>query len=556
MRALVAEQGLDFDVALTTVRAGSVFTTHTPVPAGIDRFPRELVARHVADIGALPADRVLDLGREADPGTFNMAAMGMRLAQRANGVSILHGEVSRGMFADLWPGFDVEEVPISSVTNGVHAPTWMSSAIAGLVEPIPALSPDDAQRAFAGFARVPDAALWATRRALRARLVEDIRLRLRASLRERGVGEGELGWVSSAFDPDVLTIGFARRVPSYKRLTLMLTDEARLTALLLHPERPIQLVIAGKAHPADDGGKELVQRIVRFADREEVRHRIAFLPDYDIAMARRLYAGCDVWLNNPLRPLEACGTSGMKAALNGCLNLSVRDGWWDEMFDGENGWAIPTADGVDDPARRDEIEGSALYELLEGSVAPRFYAPGPGGVPAGWVAMVRHTLETLGPRVLASRMMRDYVSGLYGPAALSARAMAADGYGGARELTAYRAKVTEAWPRVAVRHAESSHTGDAPELGSELSVRAVVDLGGLVPSEVCVQVVSGRVTSSDELTDVAARELQPSGRIDGYHRYEGSVRLEQPGPFGYTVRVLPVHPLMAAPAEFGLVALA
>jgi starch phosphorylase len=555
MRRLVGEQGLDSDAALAAVRSGTIFTTHTPVPAGIDRFPVELVRRHVDHIPGLPAERVLALGREPDPGVFNMADMGLRLAQRANGVSRLHGQVSREMFADLWPGFDITEVPISSVTNGVHAPTWMSPELSALVEPALEVTPDGIAGGFEAFARVPDAALWATRRTLRTRLVEEVRARLRASWLSRKAGEGELGWIAGAFDPDVLTIGFARRVPSYKRLTLMLRDPERLTALLLHPERPIQMVIAGKAHPADDGGKELVQQIVRFADREEVRHRIAFLPDYDIAMARGLYAGCDVWLNNPLRPLEACGTSGMKAALNGCLNLSVRDGWWDEMYDGENGWAIPTADGVEDPDRRDELEAAAIYGLLEQAVVPRFYTVNQvGGVPLGWVAMVRHTLESLGPRVLASRMMRDYVQGLYGPAAGSARAMAADGFAGARELAAFRAKVTAAWPRVAVRHAESAGTGDAPELGSALSVRAVVDLGGLEPGEVCVQVVFGRVTSSDEITGFAVRDLAPSGRLDGYYRFEGSVTLERPGPFGYTVRVLPAHPLMSSPAEFGLVA--
>ena len=222
----------------------------------------------------------------------------------------------------------------------------------------------------------------------------------------------------------MLTIGFARRVPSYKRLTLMLRDPERLERLLLDPERPVQLVIAGKAHPADDGGKELVQHIVRFADRHDVRHRIVFLPDYDIGMARYLYGGCDVWLNNPLRPLEACGTSGMKSALNGGLNLSIRDGWWDEMYDGENGWAIPTADGVTDPDRRDDLEAQAFYELVEKQVRARFYDRDGTGVPQRWIDMVRHTLQTTGPKVLASRMVRDYVDELYAPAAVSSRALA------------------------------------------------------------------------------------------------------------------------------------
>ena len=237
----------------------------------------------------------------------------------------------------------------------------------------------------------------------------------------RGAPEAELGWIASAFDPNVLTIGFARRVPTYKRLTLMLRDPDRLEQLLLNEDRPIQLIVAGKSHPADDGGKALIQQVVQFADRHEVRHRIAFLPDYDMSMARLLYWGCDVWLNNPLRPLEACGTSGMKSALNGGLNLSILDGWWDEWYDGENGWAIPSASGVADEERRDDLEAAALYDLLEKSVAPRFYERDEHGVPRRWIEMVRHTLQTLGPKVLASRMVRDYTEDYYLPAAESLR---------------------------------------------------------------------------------------------------------------------------------------
>src|SRR5258707_11626285 len=275
---------------------------------------------------------------------------------------------------------------------------------------------------------------------------------MRQSWLERGASDAELGWIGAAFDPEVLTVGFARRVPPYKRLTLMLRDPDRLEQLLLDEDRPIQLIVAGKSHPADDGGKALIQEIVRFADRPEVRHRIAFLPDYDMSMARFLYWGCDVWLNNPLRPLEACGTSGMKSALNGGLNLSIRDGWWDEWYDGENGWAIPTANGVEDPDRRDALEAAALYELIETSVTRRFYDRDQAGLPTRWIEMVRHTLSTLGPKVLASRMVRDYVKELYIPAAISARNVVADDYQGAAELAAWTARIREGWPQLAIEH--------------------------------------------------------------------------------------------------------
>ncbi len=555
IRELVNE-GLSFDEALSVVRSGTVFTTHTPVPAGIDRFPRDLIERHFGGDNAaagVPIERVLALGAEQDPQMFNMAHMGLRLAQRANGVSKLHGEVSRGMFNGLWPGFDSAEVPISSITNGVHAPTWVAREVMATAEK--EHGGDLSPQAFAVAAKLSDATVWKLRRQLRERLVVEVRRRLRVSWAQRGAAEAELDWIDNVFDPDVLTIGFARRVPSYKRLTLMLRNPDRLRRLLLDPERPIQMVIAGKSHPADDGGKELIQQMVQFADSHDVRHRMVFLPDYDIGMARYLYAGCDVWLNNPLRPLEACGTSGMKSALNGGLNLSIRDGWWDELFDGQNGWAIPTADGVTDPVRRDDIEAAGLYDLVENTVAPRFYEK---PLPRRWISMVKHTLTTLGPEVLASRMVRDYTEQLYAPAAQASRRMAGD-HAAARELTGWRERVLRAWPAVSVAHVESSgsdgSTDTAPEVGTDLSVRAIVELGNLTPDEVEVQACYGEVDETDALHQPTAIALTHVGPADDTgHRYEGVVPLARTGAFGYAVRILPRHPLLATPAELGLVA--
>lgn len=555
IRELLEDPGLSFDEAVAAVRAGMVFTTHTPVPAGIDRFPVELV-RHYFDDGSehallpgVPIDRVLELGAEKNPDMFNMAHMGLRLTQRANGVSRLHGGVSRKMFSNLWPGFGVEEIPIGSVTNGVHGPTWSARELGKLLGE----SEMDSGVGLRGVEPVSDSLLWELRCSLRQRLVDEVRRRLRQSWLQRGYSELELGWCDSVFDPDVLTIGFARRVPTYKRLTLMLRDPERLRAALLDPERPVQIVVAGKSHPADEGGKAMIQRIVRFADDPEVRHRIVFLPDYDMSLARYLYCGCDVWLNNPVRPLEACGTSGMKAALNGGLNLSVRDGWWDEMFDGYNGWAIPTADGVSDPNRRDDLEAAALYELLTQHVAPMFYARNSDGVPGQWMSMVRHTLATLGPRVQSSRMVREYVDHHYAPAAASVQAVAADGYRGAREIADYRARLDAAWSSVRVVGTEMIvDDGSPPLLGGEVTVRAQVHLAGLKQSDVDVEVVVGRVDDHDELHDFVTQSM----RCTAEGRYEAVVTLPHAGPAGYTVRVLPTHPLLSGPAELGKVVLA
>ncbi|MGH8962001.1 MAG: alpha-glucan family phosphorylase [Jatrophihabitantaceae bacterium] len=555
IRELVDGYRLSFDEALQAVRAGTVFTTHTPVPAGIDRFPRDLVAAHLSGLPGLPAERILALGAEEDPTIFNMAHMGLRLGQRANGVSRLHGEVSREMFADLWPGFDHAEVPITSITNGVHDPTWMAREILDVAEREVGSAAMADGNGWRAADLVGDGELWRVRNELRERLVGEVRRRVRNSALVRGMSEAELGWTASVFDPNVLTIGFARRVPSYKRLTLMLRDPDRLRALLLDPQRPVQIVIAGKSHPADDGGKQLIAQMVKFADAADVRHRIAFLPDYDIGMARYLYSGVDVWLNNPLRPLEACGTSGMKSALNGGLNLSIRDGWWDEWFDGENGWAIPTADGVADPDRRDDIEATALYDLIANSVAPRFYDRDSAGIPARWVQMVRHTLKTLGPKVLASRMVTDYVQRLYAPAAVSSRRMTAKDFAEARSLAQWRARVLDAWPGVSVLYVDSQLAGDA-ELGGSLNLRAEVALNGLCADDVDVQAVYGAADTDDVLSDVTAVALKQVESNDGTLWFEGQIPLGRTGSFGYTVRVLPSNDALAGPAELGVVAVA
>lgn len=549
------DDGLHFDEAVVAVRAGTVFTTHTPVPAGIDRFPVSLMRHYFGEGSArclLPGvstERVLALGAEDNPGRFNMAHMGLRLAQRVNGVSELHGGTSREMFRGLWPGFGAEEVPIGSVTNGVHGPTWSARELGKLLGE----SEMDSGAGLRGMEPVSDSLLWELRSSLRQRLVDEVRRRLRQAWLQRGASELELNWCDSVFDPDVLTIGFARRVPTYKRLTLMLRDTERLRQLLLDPEQPVQVVVAGKSHPDDEGGKAMIQKIVEFADDPEVRHRIAFLPDHDMSLARYLVSGCDVWLNTPVRPLEACGTSGMKAALNGALNLSIRDGWWDEMFDGSNGWAIPNADGVTDPSRRDDLEAETLYELISEHVAPMFYERNPDGVPRKWMSMVRHTLATLGTRVQSSRMVREYVDQHYGPAARSARSVVAENYRGAKEVAEYRARLHASWSRVRITGTEMvTEDGDPPLRGAKVTVRAWVELAGLDETDVNVEVVVGRVDDDDELHDYVTVSMTTAA----VGRFEAEVTLPHAGPAGYTARVLPQHSLLSGPAELGRVVLA
>lgn len=555
-------EGLSFAEALQVVRAGTVFTTHTPVPAGIDRFELEMITKYFSTdlLPGVGVEDVESLGLEnyegGDPTKFNMAVMGLRIAQRANGVSLLHGEVSRGMFGALWPGFDPDDVPITSVTNGVHAPTWTDPMLLDLAE-AKFGSTDTTAVDWSQSSAVSDAELWAVRGRMRAQLVQDARRRTSEAWQEQNPGVGDPAWFSELLDPDILTIGFARRVPTYKRLTLMLHDPDRLRALLLHPERPIQLVIAGKSHPADDEGKRLIQKLVEFASEPEVRKRIVFLPNYDIGMAKLLYPGTDVWLNNPLRPLEACGTSGMKAALNGSLNLSILDGWWAEFYDEENGWAIPSADSAGDGAERDKLEADSMYDLIEHQLAPRFYDRGADGVPSRWVQSIRHTLATLSPVLSADRMVKEYVERLYAPAAAAERAITADSYQPARDLAAWKARITEAWPRVHVTHVESGGVDSVPQVGDELHLRATLAIDGLNPSDVAAEVVYGRARDGDRLEDIHHQALELLERQEGQPVvFAGTVPLARAGSFGYNVRVVPSHPLLASPAELGLIAVA
>ncbi len=558
IRRLITEEDMTLADAVEAVRAGTIFTTHTPVPAGIDRFPRELMELYftsLADECDIAFDDLMALGHlpgEPADAPFNMAVMGLRLAGASNGVSKLHGEVSRAMYKPLWPGLEVEEVPITSVTNGVHAPSWvapeMDDLLSGYVSPA---WPDADASAWAGLKQATGEELMGVRDQGRHRMVMDIRRRLRSSALARGDTASDAAWCDDVLDPAVLTIGFARRFASYKRATLLLSQPDRLESLLLSPERPVQLVFAGKAHPADDLGKEMIRQVVQFSRRAQVRHRIVFVDDYDIAVARSLYQGCDVWLNNPRRPLEACGTSGEKAALNGALNCSILDGWWAEMFDGQNGWAISSAETSEDVDRRDKTEANSLYDVLERHVAPLFYDRRGGTHP--WAERVRASLVSLGPQVVAGRMVHDYVNLLYEPMARREVAMTASERGLARELSAWKQRVHDAWSRVGI----SLVDGDAApaDLGAERNVEVVVDLGSLSPEDVVVELVHGPLGADGAMASSTV-VMEPVGPGDqpGRHRYAGRFTCERAGHYGYTARLVPAHPGLIHPAETGLVA--
>ena len=549
IRCAMGEQNLTFAEAIEAVRPSIVFTTHTPVPAGIDRFPRDLIQKYLGwwcTACGVSLDELMRLGSEngTDTSTFNLAAMSLRLAGVANGVSILHGAVSRDMFAAIWPGVDAPDVPIRSVTNGVHARTWVSAEQAAVLAN--AIGRDWAHAepdAWTAALAIPDADLWSVRSARRAKLVSFARGRAAAAAVRRGARPSETRWCDQLLDPTILTLGFARRFATYKRATLLMRDPDRLRRLLLDQARPVQLVFAGKAHPADEPGKEFIHQVASFASDPALRNRIVFVEDYDIDAGRVLTQGADVWLNTPLRPMEACGTSGMKAAMNGALNCSVLDGWWDEMYTPEVGWAIPTDDNSTDPNVRDDHESAWLFDLLENEVVPMFYERNANGMPARWLAHVKKNLAELGPQVSASRMMRDYTSEQYEPAAARSEIAKANNFEVARQLAGWRTSTTAAWSGVMVLNV--AWPQDESGIGTALPVRVQVELGSLSAQDVAVHALVGPESSAGFVSEPTEIELSlQDGELSQGHNtawFSGVLTTDHAGVLGAAVRVVPSH---------------
>lgn len=536
------DRGLTFAEAVEAVRGGGVFTTHTPVPAGIDRFPRQLFEPYFTDFASacgVTFDDLFALGRRADEpdGKFNMAVMGLRLAARANGVAKLHGEVSRVMFGGMWPDLPDNETPIGHITNGVHARTWVSDRTDQLLSDVIGenwhmAGADEWERV----RHIDHAEIWTARNSGRQELVDMVRDKLGHDL----------------LDPNVLTIGFARRFATYKRANLLLEQIDRLRSMLLDTDRPVQFVFAGKAHPADHPGKGLIQQIAKLAAEADVRHRFVFIPDYDIGIARTMYHGCDVWLNTPRRPNEACGTSGEKAALNGVLNCSILDGWWAEMSTGDNGFDIPSFDDDHDTARRDHREACATFDVIENEIVPLFYATDDAGVPRGWIDRIITNWATLGWNVVAARMVRDYVTALYEPAAVTSDLVTADDGAAAREVAAWKAGVTSVWDTLSVELlAEGSDVGDGVS-GAERSVRVRVEPGKLQFDELVVQAMHGPLRPDGSFDESRSSIVDLTATAEP-GIYTGTFLPSDAGPWGLSARALPTHPALSSIFDTGLV---
>ena len=561
IRSLMENQKLSLTEATVLASSSMIFTTHTPVPAGHDYFP---AAQMDYFFGAayrrlgISRNEFLALGRQ-DPSNDNedfcMTVLALRMAAFSNAVSKLHGSVSRRMWNSIWPGLPENEVPIGHVTNGVHFRSWVSLEMNQLYDrylgPKWREEPADA-KLWQRTQSIPAGELWRTHERRRERLVAFARRRLQAQLKNRGAAQSVVDEAEEVLSPDALTIGFGRRFATYKRATLLLRDPERLGRILNDPHRPVQIIYAGKAHPRDQWGKELIKSIVDLAARPEFRRRIVFLEDYDGAIARYMVQGCDVWLNTPLRPQEASGTSGMKALANGALNVSTLDGWWDEAWQmgldsgQEVGWAIGKGESYQDAAYQDQVEAEALYQLLEKEIVPTFYERRSDGVPRKWIDRMKTSIMRLCPEFNMHRMAMQYTDEYYLAAHRRHLRLQADDASRARNLAAWRVRVEAAWPRLQIK-AVSNGLGEF-NLGNEIPVSVTVFLDSLTPEDVSVQIFSGRVDAHDEINSPEITPMTASGNEgNGLYRFQASLHTAKSGFFGYAVRILPHHPDAVTP---------
>jgi starch phosphorylase len=573
IRQLRQQKGLSFDEAAEASRASNIFTVHTPVKAGNDEFSPELMDKYFG--GYFPSlginrKQFMGLGRfniEDDKEGFKMPVLALRHSAYRNGVSELHGEVSREMWSSLWPELPAQEVPIQSITNGVHAKTWLASDMDLLYERYLGFNWSDEvvdKSMWQTIDQMPDEELWRTHQRCKERLISFARNRLKAQLQRRGSYHTELGWAEEVLDPEALTIGFARRFASYKRGNLLLRDPKRLVKLLSETSKPVQFIFAGKAHPRDSEGKEIIRQIIHFASHYNVRRRVLFVEDYDIDVARYLVSGVDVWLNNPRRPMEASGTSGMKAAINGVLNMSTLDGWWCEGYIPDGGWVIGAGESYVDQSYQDTVESEAIYNLLENEVVPLFFSRTADNLPRAWIRRMKNTIKWVAPRFNTSRMVAEYTRKFYNPAATRWQYLTAGGLEKAKALSDWKHRVKEAWTDLAieevdVRSADACDMQSAKqthlEVGADLSIVAKVRLGRLLPEDVAVEVYHGPVDSWGNINEGVATRMavDKSAKNNGTIAFAGSLSCPISGKYGFAVRVLPQNGDLVDPYEPGMI---
>jgi len=560
--ALMKDKGLSFAEALEVVRQSSVFTTHTNVQAAHDVFSPDMLKTYFGNYLRefnIPLHDFMACGRthpENNQESFSMTVAAVKNAAFINGVSTLHSQVSRDMLQNLWPAVPPEHVPVQPITNGIHIPSWISFEMNDLFERYLGgkwREKQDYRDAWEKVQNIPDPELWNVHEIRRRRLIAFTRQRLQKQLLAKGASNLLISESQEALNPVALTIGFARRFATYKRAYLIFKDKERLLRILNNPERPVQLIFAGKAHPQDQAGKELIKDIISFMSSEHLRGKIAFIEDYDINVARYLVSGVDIWLNTPLRPLEACGTSGMKAACNGVLNFSVLDGWWDEAYDLKNGWAIGNRESYTDKEYQDEVESKAIYSILEKDIIPLFYERGSDGLPREWIRMMKHSLVTIASRYNTNRMVKEYFNKFYKPAAENFARLSAEDFQPARELVKWKNRMRSDFPALRIEGVQAD-TNHAYKSGESFQVQADLFLGKVAPEEVRVDAYFGTIVGDDVLQNSALARLDAVEKTaEGRFRFSGAIPCNRTGSFGFKLRVTPMHPLQLDPYETGLV---
>lgn len=558
VRDLMKGEGLSYPAALEAVAASSVFTTHTPVPAGHDAFSHEMMeryfGRYLASTG-ISRTQLFELGASAsDYGTFSMTVLAINMSRYANGVSKLHGEVSRELWRHMWAGFADQEIPIGHITNGIHVGSWMAPELSALLTAGGGTAWLDRQTEGSAWKKatrgISDGRLWNAHEGLKEKMVAHVRGRQRNRLRRLGRSNAAVRDVDRHLDPKALTIGFARRFATYKRATLLFSDPERLLRILTHPERPVQIVFAGKAHPADDPGKDFIRQIHEFSQDPRFARHIVVVEGYDINLARHLVSGVDVWMNNPRRPLEACGTSGQKAAINGVINFSVLDGWWDEGYNGENGWTIGERRNYDDLEEQDRVDSLAIYETLENEIVPLYYEHDENGLPTGWMEKMRESIDSCGPLFNTDRMLEDYTRQLYVPAWRSGHARTTEHCALARRLSEWKDRVRALWHQVQLE-ASGPAVSDV-RVGEELEFTARAHLGSLSPDDVALELFVAPVREGriGEAHIIEMKRGRSSGGVIGYTaRFTPQVN----GNYAFGVRAVPRNDAMVSRPEMGLV---
>ncbi len=576
IRDLIEKKGISFDEALEASKAGNVFTVHTPVKAGSDEFSPGLMKKYfsgyVLSLG-ISEDRFMALGRTSatdSKETFKMPVLAIRLSSYRNGVSKLHGEVSRKIWNVLWPNVPTEEVPITSITNGVHIKSWLSEDMNGLYERY--LGPTWCDESIESpiwnnIDSIPDEELWRTHERSKISLIAFARNRLKTQMQRRGTYHAELNWAEEVLDPEALTIGFARRFATYKRGNLLLRDPKRLIKILSDKEKPVQIVFAGKAHPRDSEGKEIIRQIIHFANQYNVRRRIVFLEDYDMNLARYMVRGVDVWLNNPRPPMEASGTSGMKASFNGALNLSTWDGWWCEGYTPKGGWVIGAGEDYDDNDYQDMVESEAIYNILENEIIPLYYTRSADNLPRAWIERMRTCLKYITPRFSTYRMLSDYMRKSYVPAALRWQELNEDEMAKAKALTKWQIDIRKLWSNLSINDVTVKVAGkdgngclcpNNPTLkvGSSIEVNADVNIGNLNPRDVSVELYNGPIDSYGHINDGSVIKMKcenPQEQKDSKYRFSAQMLCGHSGHMGLAVRIVPRNEDMSSPWEPGLV---